>query len=174
MVPEHKGAIANGVLRKPYPADTDPGTSLNLQSLSIEIEGYASNMHTSMRQGSQQWRTVVAWIVSRAEAHGIPIDRDHVIGHREVSAERSDPGTLDLDLIVADAQALAAHDKEDEMLWLVKEKGSSATFITNGVVRAYVADRAKLQELQNEGIWPSKVTVVPKGSLSVISRVDTL
>ena len=105
-----------------------------------------------------------------------------VIEQVQEAVRRGLPGVQAYTICHATNQEWAAFVKavdgqwEDDMpqLWLVKERGSSATFITNGVVRAYVADRAKLQELQDVGIWPDKVTVVPKESLSAIPRVDTL
>jgi len=137
MVREDEGAIANGVLNKPYPADTDGTTSLNLQSLSIEIEGYAANIHKSMPVGSRQWITVVRWVESRARKYNIPLDRKHVIGHYEVASNRTDPGTLDIDLIVKHAQALRNQEDgymftnytDDEGFWLVlTTKGKTPVF----------------------------------------------
>ena len=106
MVPEPNGAIANGVLGKPYPEGTDSAISLNYQSLSIEIEGYAASIGQTMPRGGPQWRTVVAWVANRAKKHGIPIQRSRIIGHYEVANNRSDPGTLDIAAIVEDAQGV--------------------------------------------------------------------
>lgn len=106
-VPEDCAAVANGLDGKPRPAWADPNTSLNWQSLSIEIEGYAASMRETCPRGSKQWNTVVTWVVVLAKKYGIPIDRQHVMGHYEVSVQRTDPGTLDLDQIVRDAQAFA-------------------------------------------------------------------
>ena len=112
-VPEANGAIANGVTipSRSYPAGTDPAISLNYQSLSIEIEGRAATIARTLT--AAQRATVVRWIVDCARRYGIPIDRAHVIGHYEVSNERSDPGTLDIDGIVRDAAR--AYLEEDGM-----------------------------------------------------------
>lgn len=104
MVSVNRGAIANGVRGKPYPAGTDPAISLNYQSESIEIEGYAATISQTMPRGGPQWKAVVHWIQHRCRASGIPIDRRHIIGHYEVANNRSDPGTLDIDQLVRDAQ----------------------------------------------------------------------
>ena len=106
MVDEDEGAVANGVLGKPYPAGTDPSYSLNCQSRSIEIEGHAATIHLSCQRGSPQWLTVVRFCLAGWLRHGIPLDRAHNIGHYEVSRDRSDPGALDLDAIVEDARAM--------------------------------------------------------------------
>ena len=125
MVRESEGAIANGVVGKPYPEGTNGAISLNLQSLSIEIEGYAANIKQSMPVGSKQWVTVVRWVESRSRKYNIPLDRAHVIGHYEVASNRTDPGTLDIDLIVQHAQAIREPEMyvtytDIEGFWLVQ------------------------------------------------------
>ncbi len=110
LVPEANGALANGVLGKPYPADTDPAVSLNYQSLSIEIEGYAATIAETLT--AAQRATVARWIADCARRHGIPLDRQHVIGHYEVASNRSDPGTLDIDDLIAAAKEETMNDKE--------------------------------------------------------------
>ena len=107
MVPEKYGAIANGVTAgKPYPAGTDPNISLNLQSRSIEIEGYAATIHLTCRRWGRQWWTVVEWAVEGYYTDGIPLDRAHNIGHYEVASDRSDPGQLNINEVVEDAKML--------------------------------------------------------------------
>ena len=113
MVPEKYGAIANGVTAdRSYPAGTNPNISLNLQSRSNEIEGYARNIHLTMPRGSVQWKTVVRWTLAGHQMYGIPLDRAHNIGHYEVSNTRTDPGALDIDAIVEDAVALLEKGQE--------------------------------------------------------------
>jgi hypothetical protein len=108
MVQERHFAFANGVTRgtRPYPPDTDPARSLNWQSLSIEIEGYAASIARTITPA--QLATVVAWVEDCTRRYSIPLDRAHVIGHYQVADNRTDPGTLDIDGIVRDAQALRA------------------------------------------------------------------
>jgi hypothetical protein len=108
MVQEQHFAFANGVTRgtRPYPPDTDPALSLNWQSLSNEIEGYAATMRLTCPPGCKQWLTVVRWVEGSSHRYAIPLDRAHVIGHYQVADNRTDPGTLDIDGIVRDAQAL--------------------------------------------------------------------
>lgn len=115
MVPENCMAIANGVLGKPYPAWADPATSLNWQTLNIEIEGYAANMSVTCPRGSKQWNLVVIWIAILCSKYHIPIDRDHIIGHYQVASNRTDPGTLDINNLVLDAKALGQPILEDDM-----------------------------------------------------------
>lgn len=107
MVPEQYGAIANGVTSgRNYPTDTSPSISLNLQSRSIEVEGFAHSIDRTMPHGSPQWLTTVEWCLYGYYDHGIPIDRAHIIGHYEVSNVRTDPGMLNIDDIVEDTMRL--------------------------------------------------------------------
>ena len=124
MVPIWQGAIANGVTRatKPYPADTDPSYSLNYQSRSIEIEGYAASVHLTCVRGGKQWNTVVRWVLTGHQLYGIPLDRAHVIGHYDVASDRSDPGALDINAIIEDAQALLYMQQGGDDMGLTREE----------------------------------------------------
>lgn len=104
MVPEKQGAIANGVINKPYPEGTNPLRTLNLQSLSVEIEGYARNMDVTMPRGSVQWNELVKWVRVKTQQYNIPLIRSRVIGHYEVSNRRTDPGKVNIDHVIEDAR----------------------------------------------------------------------
>ena len=131
MVDEDDGALANGVLGRPYPADTDPSYSLNYQSRSIEIEGYAATIHLTCLRGSPQWLTAVRFCLAGHLMDGIPLDRAHNIGHYEVSEERGDPGLLDLDAIVEDARRMLEDDMTDE--WAYFTDDADPQYDANGV-----------------------------------------
>lgn len=108
-VPENVGAIANGVTPPlPYPAWADSNVSLNRQTLSVEIEGYAATIAQTISPA--QKTALLNLIRHRCQAHGIPMDRQHIIGHYEVANNRSDPGTLDIDAIVAELQTPIEED----------------------------------------------------------------
>lgn len=135
MVPEDYGAVANGLRGKPAPAWSD-GTSLNYQTLSIEVEGYAAAMHRTCPPGSRQWNSVRTWIVSRALIYRISIRRERVIGHYEVADNHTDPGTLKLDRLVADAAQVAG-----QLIAAVRE------------AQAHEAIREALTKAWDEGDW---------------------
>lgn len=97
MVEERFGPYANGLVGMLKPAIFGPG-SLNLQTLSVEVEGYAATIGETMSEG--QWKALVMLVRDRCLAYGIPMDREHIIGHYEVANNRTDPGTLDLDDLV--------------------------------------------------------------------------
>lgn len=102
-VAENVGAIANGVTPgKNYPVFATNFVSLNRQTLSVEIEGYAATIANTISPA--QKTALLNLIRHRCQAHGIPLDRQHIIGHYEVANNRSDPGTLDIDALVAELQ----------------------------------------------------------------------
>lgn len=114
-VKEDARAIANGVTaNKSYPAGTNSNISLNLQSISIEIEGYAATIGQTLSVA--QHKALVDWTVYACKKYNIPADRQHIIGHYEVASNRSDPGTLPIDSIVAEVKAILEGDNMDPLL----------------------------------------------------------
>lgn len=107
-VPESEGAYANAVEGKPYPVWADSRINLNLQTLSVEIEGFASSIHQTMPRGSPQWKALVALMAHRCQALNIPPGR--AFGHYAVSIYRSDPGQLNIPLLIADVIAKMEED----------------------------------------------------------------
>lgn len=100
-VPESEGPYANAVEGKPYPPWAS-GRNLNLETLSIEIEGKAATIAQTMPRGSPQWRALVALMAHRCKALGFPVDR--TFGHKVVSVLRSDPGNLDIAALIEDVK----------------------------------------------------------------------
>lgn len=111
-VPEDAGAYGQG--REGVPGYFDwenPNVNMNLQSWSIEIEGYASTIHLTMPRGSPQWVSLVRLMAHRCKAKNVPPER--TFGHYQVSIYRSDPGQLDIGALISDVKALLG--QEDEM-----------------------------------------------------------
>lgn len=119
-VPETHGAIANGkTIDKPWPDWADRRTSLNWQTLSVEIEGYAATIQNTLMP--MQLHTVADLVAHRAAAHGFPTDRAHVFGHYEVASNRTDPGArFPWDALIA---ALQAEEPEEEEMFEVWSYG---------------------------------------------------
>lgn len=184
MVPEFMGAIANGVRGKPYPVDTNPNISLNYQSVSVEIEGYAATIHLTCPRGGVQWNAVVSWVLWESETHSIPLDREHVIGHYEVANNRSDPGGLNIQHIVDDAIELrdAASIPEEpdapeipiqgdnDMVELVSVPYGTGRFVyvTDWRERNYVSTHATMTVFQVKGKWPNSITPLKEGTAAYI------
>ena len=149
-VPEDRRAIANGVTAgRPYPAGTDPGVSLNLQSISIEIEGYAATIAQTLSVA--QRKGLVDWTVYACTKYGIPADRQHIIGHYEVANNRSDPGTLPMYSIVAEVAARINGQEED--MWLLKGVPSGNLYVLDGGGKRYIDDVDEL------AIYSKRLTV---------------
>ncbi len=102
MVPLSEGAYAHGVynyerrwkgqmgVRPPWA----PTGSYNMRAIGIEIEGRGFTIHKTLKIGSPQWIALIAWIRWTAERYSIPLDRDHIVGHTELTTRKTDPGAL--------------------------------------------------------------------------------
>lgn len=90
-LPESWAAIANGLNGKPRPSWALPG-SLNWQTLNVEVEGYAGTIQDTLQVGGKQWNSLVKLIKHRCAHHKIPLDSAHIMGHYQLSIDRTDPG----------------------------------------------------------------------------------
>ena len=121
MVPEKAGAYGNVLQGKPRPAWSDPngalGGHLNLQTISIEIEGFARNIHLTMPATGPMWADLVAGMADIARRNpGIKLA--NTFGHYQVSTLRSDPGVLNIARVIREAEAILAGPapaEEDDM-----------------------------------------------------------
>ncbi len=66
--------------------------SYNTCMLSIEIEGRAAMIGQTFTPGSRQFEAVAAWSAFVCRKYGVPIDREHHVGHSELTRQKSDPG----------------------------------------------------------------------------------
>ena len=179
MVPVRFGAIANGVNGKPYPAWADPNVSLNYQTESIELEGYAATIHLTCPRGGPQWTKTARLLASRSVAKGWPLDRVHVIGHYEVAVDRTDPGGLDLNALVQDARGFltGAILKEAAMIrWVTagvygRDK-TYLVFVTEaGLRRMHIKDAAQENALLAAGLIKKPVTKITQAQLDQYADV---
>jgi N-acetyl-anhydromuramyl-L-alanine amidase AmpD len=69
---------------------------------SIGIEHDATLDHNA---SNETYRTSAELIANICNHHNIPLDRDHIIGHKEVISTQC-PGTLDIDRIIREAKAV--------------------------------------------------------------------
>jgi len=122
MVPEKAGAYGNALQGKPRPAWSDPngalGGHLNLQSISIEIEGFANTIHLTMPSTGQMWADLVAGMADIARRNPGLIKLADTFGHYQVSTLRSDPGVLNIQQVIREAEAILAGAppaEEDDM-----------------------------------------------------------
>lgn len=91
---------------------------MNLRAISIEHEGGPNIPITDAT-----YETSAQLVADIAKRLGIPLDRTHILGHREVSdAKTQCPGTLDIDRIVNRAKAINTPQPEGGDLSLDESK----------------------------------------------------
>ena len=141
-VPESWGAIANGFnpgnpQRLSYPSWAG-GFSLNWQTLSVEIEGYAHNIHNTMIVDGPQWTALAALIRHRCAAWEIPLDREHIPGHYQLSVDRTDPGAkFPWDALMA---ALTETEEDEMKPILVWDKDRKRTYVFGPFGAVFIPD----------------------------------
>jgi N-acetyl-anhydromuramyl-L-alanine amidase AmpD len=93
-VARHAGRVLDPLVPLP---DGDP----NLFSIGIEFED--DRDPEGVIRPDDQYRSGAGLIRAAAERWAIPLDRGHVVGHREIFAEKRCPGNLDVDRLVREA-----------------------------------------------------------------------
>ena len=83
------------------PALSLPAGDPNLFSIGIEFED--GRDPEGVVRPDDQYRAGAGLIRAAARRWGIPLDRGHVVGHREIYAEKRCPGNLDVDRLVREA-----------------------------------------------------------------------
>jgi N-acetyl-anhydromuramyl-L-alanine amidase AmpD len=74
----------------------------NLYTIGIEFEDGGDP--EGVERTDPQYAGGAALIRAMAERWAIPLDRDHVVGHREIYAAKSCPGNLDIDRLLREAR----------------------------------------------------------------------
>lgn len=146
MVPETWAAIANGRKGKPPQPWEDTRTSLNWQTVNVEIEGYGATIHQTMTQA--QFDALVRLIKHRAAHYGIPLDRTHIIGHYQVADDRSDPGALfPWDRLMA---ALQPQEEDEDMPYRVWCPEEQRTYLIGPQGARAIVDPAEDKQLEKD------------------------
>jgi N-acetyl-anhydromuramyl-L-alanine amidase AmpD len=99
-VREYNCAWHAGRVHEPTWDGLTPGINPNLYTIGIEHEG----------SGREVWSEPMlsrsaALVVAIARRWRIPIDREHIVGHREIYGLKTCPGALSVDALVAAAEA---------------------------------------------------------------------
>lgn len=81
----HAGRVLNPT------AKLKKGVNPNLYSIGIEV-----SLVSTDKASKAQTTSLKALIAYLGETHHIPLDREHVIGHREIYAAKTCPGTIDV------------------------------------------------------------------------------
>jgi N-acetyl-anhydromuramyl-L-alanine amidase AmpD len=77
--------------------------SPNLFTIGIEFEDGGDP--DGVARPDAQYAAGAALVADIAGRWSIPLDRDHVIGHREIFAAKACPGNLDIDRVIREASA---------------------------------------------------------------------
>lgn len=102
MVEESRSAYHAGILDRPSAQMVKDNGTTNPNLYTIGIEN-ADNLKPADADRSKQYPALIALVRDICLRNQIPIDRYHVIGHREVRASKTCPGNLDVDYIVREA-----------------------------------------------------------------------
>ena len=97
----HAGRVSNP--STPLYDGTDP----NLYTIGIEFED--GRDPSGVERPRAQYDAGAQVIAAAARRWRIPIDREHVVGHRELTDRKTCPGNLDVDRLVAEAATVAAN-----------------------------------------------------------------
>lgn len=138
VVPEEERAWTSGAS-----GDGGRGAAWDRRSITFEIADDVAGDAHGWPISAASFDKVAHMIADIAHRYGIPLDRDHVIGHRELwtryraSYPTACPGSLDLDAIVARAITIkstgAAGEQDDDM---TPEQDARLKNIENGLLGA--------------------------------------
>ena len=81
----------------------DWGDDPNLTTIGIEFEDGGDPL--GVERPDAQYRAGAGLLREISERWNIPLDRDHVVGHREIFRRKDCPGNLDIDRLLRDALA---------------------------------------------------------------------
>ena len=105
MVQEDRAAHHAGNVDRPtYKQVTDrPGQNPNEFTIGIEN---ADDNNPAGADRTKQYPTLIKLVAEICARHNIPVDREHICGHREIRASKTCPGNLDVDYIVREVRKL--------------------------------------------------------------------
>ena len=167
-VDESWGAIANGFnpgvpQQVHYPSWAGP-FSLNWQTVSVEIEGFAHNIGQTLND--VQFNSLVRLVKHRAAFYRIPLLRSHIIGHYQVAFDRTDPGQT-----FPWARLMAALKEEEPM---TPEEKAAFEALAGAVrdIRLQLNDYANISDgaIQRNDVEKKEPPLSPKGLYFVAGK----
>ncbi len=203
MVDEAYGAHHAGIVSNPnskYVKKDNSGNIVNPNFYSIGIEN-ADNNKPAEHDRTGQYKALAILVRDICKRWNIPIDRDHICGHRELYDKKTCPGNIDLDKVVQLAKEGDYQMDDDtkralEQLQLAKgEFGygnlESAARGLVGAQRDIVAVRSELQSYKdgeniriesavnkaieiNNATWQSQLDTANKNIQELNKKVEGL
>ena len=98
FVEETDTAFHAGIVVRPTWRLIDPKVNPNFYTIGIEHEGQPQDVWPD-----EQYRASAALVREIAGRWKIPLDREHVIMHREIRASKTCPGSADIDRVIREA-----------------------------------------------------------------------
>jgi N-acetyl-anhydromuramyl-L-alanine amidase AmpD len=106
VVDEADTARHAGRPNRPTAAFLPDGIDPNLVTIGVEFVDDGDP--TAVLRPDAQYAAGAELLWALGLRWSIPLDRDHVVGHREIDAEQTCPGNLDIDRLLREAVALDA------------------------------------------------------------------
>jgi N-acetyl-anhydromuramyl-L-alanine amidase AmpD len=100
FVDEADTAFHAGIVVRPTWKLIDPQVNPNLYTIGIEHEGQPQDLWPY-----EQYTASASMVREIAARWKIPLDRDHIIMHREIRASKTCPGSADIDRLIREASA---------------------------------------------------------------------
>lgn len=130
MVDEARAAHHAGIVSNPNPKYAkyySNGEFVNPNFYSIGIEN-ADNLKPHEWDRTGQYKALAILVRDICKRHNIPIDRNHICGHRELYDKKTCPGNLDVDKIVQMAKGGDYSMDDDTKLALGELQKAKAEF----------------------------------------------
>ena len=100
FVQEADTAYHAGIVVRPSWRLLEPGINPNFYTIGIEHEGQPQDLWPD-----EQYSASAALVREIAERWKIPLDREHIIMHREIRASKSCPGSVEMGRLIEEAAA---------------------------------------------------------------------
>ena len=136
-VEENDIAQAQGLVSVPtFKLTVDrPGINPNTYLISIEC---ADGNNPAGADRSKQIPVIVELVRDICKRNNIPMDRQHLCGHREIRSTKTCPGNLDVDEIVRQVAVQAEHITDDQKRALEFINANKGTSNFEGAVRQWL------------------------------------
>ena len=149
MVDESFAAHHAGIVSNPNPKYYK---NANPNFYSIGIENADNNQPASWERTGQD-KTLAILVRDICKRHNLPINRDHICGHRELYDKKTCPGNIDVDKVVKLAQGSDFNMDDDtkkalDLLQIAKKDGGFGNL--EGTVRGLVGAMADLVKVKAE------------------------
>ncbi len=152
-----------GVVPEQYRAWTSSSSAADGERLTVEIVNDAVGSNDSnWTISGDSYRSIARLVADSSQRYGFAINRDSIIGHREVIGRYGQgystacPSGVDLDRIVREARAIAAgttdQSPEEDMMKLVELNDNGQVFLVTPNGYSYVDDTTRLAGLRALGL----------------------